>query len=149
MVSFYEMRGCSFAYIDGADEELGAHHDAAEDNAEDDGHDPRTNKSFHRLLGRELDELSATESNTADVGPDIVGDDQGGGEEEPDHALEDVVHDEMGLHNDEVESHMRPGKVGELELVVSSLERGDEKNEAWRVLDRAVLYMKPRNIPNT
>jgi hypothetical protein len=37
----------------------------------------------------------------------------------------------MGLEDDEVESHVSPGKVGELELDVVGLERGDKVNEAW------------------
>lgn len=37
----------------------------------------------------------------------------------------------MSLNDDQVESHMRPGKLGELEPVVTFLEGADEKDEAY------------------
>lgn len=74
--------------------------------------------------------MSSTKGNSHEVGPNVVGDDHGGGEEEPDHALENVVHDEVGLDDDEVQSHVRPGELSKLELVVAGLERGDEEDEA-------------------
>lgn len=132
-------------HIDRADEVLGSHHEVAEQHAENDSHDPSANKAFHGLLGRKLDELGATKGNTADVCPDIVGDDESGGEEEPDHAFKDVVHDEVGLDDDQVEGHVRPRKVGELELVVAGLERGDEEDEAEDIeneADEAVVVGK-------
>lgn len=115
--------------VDRADEELGSHHDVGEDHGKDDSHDPSTNETFDGLLGRQLDELSASEHNTADVSEDVVGDDKSGGQEEPNHALENVVHDEVGLNDNEVQSHVSPGEVGELELVVASLERGDKEDK--------------------
>lgn len=117
-------------HVDRADEKLGPHHDVNKKEGEEDRHDPRANEAFDRLLGRQLDELGAAKGDAADVRPDVVGDDEGGREEEPDHALEDVVHDEVRLDNDEIECHVSPGKVRKLELVVSSLERGDEEDEA-------------------
>jgi hypothetical protein len=87
-------------------------------------------QTFNGLLRADLDQLCATKSDTADVGEDIVGDDQADGQEEPDHALEDVVHDEVRLHDNEVESHVSPSKLSELELVVTLLERTNEEDEA-------------------
>lgn len=78
--------------------------------------------------------MGAAEGDTADVREDIVGDDKGGRKEEPDHALEDVVHDKVGLNDNEVQSHVSPREVGELELVVTGLERTDEEDEAWAML---------------
>lgn len=124
-------RGSVEAYVDRADEVLGAHHDVHQEDAKENGHDPGTNKALDGLLGRQLNELGATESDTANVSPDIVGDDEGGRQEEPDHAFEDVVHDEVGLDDDKVQCHVRPSKVGELELVVAGLQRGDEEDESW------------------
>lgn len=74
--------------------------------------------------------MGPAEGDAADVGKDVVGDDQGDRKEEPDHALEYVVHDKMGLDNDEVQGHVGPCELSELELVVSLLQRGDEENEA-------------------
>ncbi len=88
--------------VHGADEVLGLHHDVRKEDTEDDGHNPGADEALHRLLGRELDELRPTERDAADIGEDVVGDDQRGGQEEPDHPLEDVVHDEVRLHDDEV-----------------------------------------------
>lgn len=86
--------------------------------------------TFDSLLRANLDELCTAESDTADIGEDIVGDDKADGQEEPDHALKDVVHDEVGLYNDQIERHVGPGELSELELVVALLERSDEENEA-------------------
>lgn len=96
---------CIYTYVHGADEELGAHHDAAQEDGEEDGHDPGTDETLDSLLGRQLDELRASKSNTADISKDIVGDDESSGQEEPDHSLKDVVHDEVRLDNDEVQGH--------------------------------------------
>ena len=87
-------------------------------------------RTFDGLLGADLDQLCATESDTADVREDIVGDNQADRQEEPDHALEDVVHDEVRLHDNQVESHVSPSELSELELVVTLLERTNEENEA-------------------
>lgn len=134
--------------VDRADEVLGSHHDAGKDHGENDSHDPGTDKTLDSLLGRELDELGTSKENTANVSEDIVGDDQSSGQEEPDHALEDVVHDEMSLNHNEVQSHVCPGKVGELELVVTSLKRSDKEDESYILL---VCRTQRRliDIPNT
>lgn len=66
--------------------------------------------------------MGTAESDAADVGEDVVGDDEGYGEEEPDHAFENVVHDEVGLDDDEVEGHVCPCELGELESVVAFLQ---------------------------
>lgn len=116
--------------VDGADEVLGAHQHVGQQETPDEGHAPGTNKTLDSLLGRQLDQLGAAKGDAADVGEDVVADDERGGQEEPDHALEDVVHDEVGLDDDEVEGHVGPGEVGELELEVACLEVGDEEDEA-------------------
>lgn len=69
------------------------------------------------------------ESDTADVREDVVGDNQCGGKEKPDHAFEDVIDNKMRLDHDEIKSHMRPCKLLELELVMALLQRHDEKYE--------------------
>lgn len=121
-------------YIDRADEVLGSHHQAGEQHGKHDRHDPSAYETLDRLLGRQLDELRATKGDTADVGEDVIGNNEGGGQEEPDHAFEDVVHNEVGLADDEVKGHMRPGEVGKLELVVAGLERRDEEDKAWSAI---------------
>ena len=116
--------------VDGADEVLGAHQHFREHDTPEHGHDPGADEALDRLLGRQLDQLSTAKGDTADIGKDVIADDERRRQEEPDHALKDVVHDEVGLDDDEVEGHVRPGKVGELELEVAGLEVGDEEDEA-------------------
>lgn len=115
--------------IDRADEILVAHEDVGHEVTETNGAEPGAQEPFNRLLGRKLDQLSATESNTADVGEDIVRNHQGRGQEEPNHAFQDVVHDKVRLHDDQVERHVRPGPLGELEAVVALLQGCDEEDE--------------------
>jgi hypothetical protein len=107
--------------------------------------------TFNGLLGADLDQLRATESDTADVREDIIGDNQADRQEEPDHALEDVVHDEVRLHDNQVESHVSPGELGELELVVTLLERSNEEHEAWDmlagILTRLFCVMQQKTHP--
>jgi hypothetical protein len=90
--------------------------------------------TFNGLLRADLNKLSAAECDTTDVCEDVVGDDKTDWQEEPDHALENVVHDEVRLHNDQVKSHVGPGELSELELVVALLERANEEHEAWEIL---------------
>ena len=108
-------------------------------------------RTFDGLLGADLDQLCATESDTADVREDIVGDNQADRQEEPDHALEDVVHDEVRLHDNQVESHVSPGELGELKLVVTLLERTNEEDEAWNMLavmpNRLCCVMQQKTHP--
>lgn len=123
--------------VDRANEVLAAHEQVGEEDGKDHGHDPGADETLDRLLGAQLDELCPAKGDAADVGKDIIGDDQGGGQEEPKHALEDVVHDKVCLDHDQVESHVRPGKVGELELEVAGLEIGNEEDEANDIENKA------------
>ena len=87
-------------------------------------------RTFNGLLRAQLNKLCPPKRNPADIREDIVRDDQHDRQEEPDHALEDVVHDEVGLYDDEVQGHVRPGELRELEAVVAVFERGYEEDEA-------------------
>ena len=75
--------------------------------------------------------MCSAECDTADVGPNIVCDDEAGRQEEPDHAFEDVVHYEVGLDNNEVKSHVGPGELGKLESVMAFFKTRDEKDEPY------------------
>lgn len=87
--------------------------------------------TFHSLLGTNLNQLRASERDAAYIGEDVIGNDQAHRQEEPDHAFEDIVHDEVGLDDDQVERHMGPGELGELEAVVALLQGADEEDETW------------------
>lgn len=139
-------------YVDGADEVLGSRHDVCQEHGEQNSHDPSTNETLDCLLGGELDELRASKCHSADVREDVVGDDQRCGKEEPDHALKDVVHDEVCLNDDEVQSHVCPCEVGELESVVTSLKRCDEEDEAYFWSETAIREgscVQVQDLPNT
>ena len=87
--------------------------------------------TFDGLLRAQLDELSPAERNAANIGEDVIGDDQRDRDEKPDHALEDIIHNEMRLHDDQVERHVCPRELSELEAVVTFLEGSDEEDKAW------------------
>lgn len=112
--------------LDWTDEVAVADQDVGHKCANDDCAEPGSNKSFNSLLGGDFDELGSAEGDTADVGKYVVGDDEGNGEEEPDHAFKDVVDDELGLNDNKVEGQMSPCELSKLELVVTLLERCDE-----------------------
>lgn len=91
---------------------------------------PGTQETLPCFLGRDLDERCSSECDAAQVSKDIIGDDHGNGQNEPDEALENVVDNEMCLTNNEEQGHMGPCKLGELELVVALLECGDKEDKA-------------------
>ena len=134
-------------YIYWADEVFVPHQYVRHGKSEDDCTDPRSNKTLNSLLGWKLDELGTTEGNATDVGEDVVGDNQRCREEEPDHTLENVVHDEMGLYDDQVESHVRPGELGELEAVVAFLERANKEDKSCAGVSRA-FPLQPQSAMN-
>ena len=116
-------------HIYGTDEVLALNEHVGQHECENEGHNPCPDEALDCLLRRQLDKHGAADGDTHDVGENVVGNDKTGRKEEPDHALEYVVHDEVGLDNNQEESHVCPGKLRELEFVLSGLERGDEKNE--------------------
>lgn len=117
-------------YVDGTDEVFVSHEDVGDGEAKNDGADPCTYKTLHSLLRRQLNELSAAECDTTNVCEDVIGDDQGCWQEEPYHAFEDVVHDEMRLDYDEVKSHVCPRELGELKTIMTFLKGAHEEDEA-------------------
>lgn len=87
-------------YIDWADEVLVAHEYIRHSEAKEYCQDPGSDKPLDCLLWGKLDQLRAAECDAANVSEDIVRNDQRSRQEEPDHALKDVVHNEMRLDND-------------------------------------------------
>lgn len=118
--------------IDRAYEVLVADKQVSHEVAEANSANPRANKTLDGLLRGKLNELRSPKADTAYISKNVIGDDQRSREEEPDHALEDVVHDKVGLDNNQIQSHVRPGKLGELESVVSLLQRSNEEHESYR-----------------
>ena len=123
-------------YVYWADEILVPHQNVRHDKTEDDCTYPRADETLDSLLGRKLNELGTTEGNATDVGENVISNDQGCWEEKPDHSLENVIHDEMGLYDNEVEGHMRPGKLGKLEAVMTFLQRANKEHEPCKGVSR-------------
>jgi hypothetical protein len=101
-------------------------------NSPEDGEEPSAEESLPCLLGRDLDEGCSSEGDTTEVGKNVVCDDHGDGQNEPDEAFENVVDNEVRLSDDEEKGHMGPCELGELELVVALLKREDKKDETCR-----------------
>lgn len=129
-ISWYGIKTVGRTYIYRADEVFVPHEYISHAEAEDDGANPCPDESLHSLFGGQLDELRTAESNPTDVGENVVRDDQGGWKEKPDHALEDVVHDKVGLDDYKVERHMSPSELGELEAIVALLKGANEEDKA-------------------
>ena len=116
--------------INRADEVIIPHQQIRHSHSKHDREDPCSNETLNGLLWRQLNKLGTTECNSTEVGENVVTDYQRDGQEEPNHAFEDVVHYEVGLHDDEIQGHVCPGELGELEAVVTGLEGGDKEDEA-------------------
>ena len=65
---------------------------------EDDGANERADKSFDSLFRGELDERGTPKSDTPDVSENVVADDEGSGDPEPNEAFKDIVDDEMAVY---------------------------------------------------
>jgi hypothetical protein len=120
-------------YVYGANKIFVSHEHTGHSAAKNDCKNPGSEKSFHGLLRGQFDELSSSNCNPNEVGEDIIANNKRYGQEEPDHSLKHIVHDEMGLHHDQVQGHVRPGELRELESVVTSLEGGDEEHETCKL----------------
>ena len=81
--------------VNGADHVVEAHEVGAPEETEDERTKERADETLDCLLGRQLDEGGATNRDTPDVGEDIVTDDEGCGNPEPNETLEDVIHNEV------------------------------------------------------
>lgn len=118
--------------VDGTDEVLVTDQQVGHEITKGNGAGPCAEESLNSLLRGELNKLCPSKANTANIGEDIIGDDQRSGKEEPDHALENVVHDKVSLNNNQIQSHMGPSKLGELESVVALLQRSDKEDESYQ-----------------
>jgi hypothetical protein len=119
-----------WTYVDRADEVLVLREDMGQANAPQDSEEPCAEESLPCLFGRDLDKRCASEGNTTEVSKDVVGNDHGDGQDEPDEAFKNVVDDKVRLSDNEEEGHVRPGKLSELEFVVALLQGEDEEDEA-------------------
>ena len=90
------------AYIDRAYEVFVPHQDVSHANSKDNGKNPSSHKALHCLFWRQFDELCPAKRDAANIGEDIVANDQRDGQEEPDHSFKNVIHDEMRLDHNKV-----------------------------------------------
>ena len=79
----------------GADHVVEAHEVGAPEETEDECTEERADESLDCLLGRQLDEGGASNSDTPDVGEDVVTDDEGCGNPEPNETLKYIIDNEM------------------------------------------------------
>ena len=121
-LAFQSSKDCRAQIVGRAGEIFGPREQVGEQSGKDGRHNPCANEALHRFLGRELNKLGPAKRDSTDVGPDIVGDDQGRGEKEPEHSLKHIVHDKMRLHNDEEQRDVGPAKLSKLKFEVSCLE---------------------------
>ena len=80
---------------DRADHVIKAHEVCAPEETEDERAEECADEALDCLLGRQLDEGRATNSDAPDVGKDVVADNEGRGDPEPNETFEDVVHNEV------------------------------------------------------
>lgn len=113
-----------------ADHVLVPHKEAPPHHAKQHRSKERAHKPLHSLFRRETNERGAPEDLAPDVGEYVVADDEGRGDEEPDEALEDVVHDKVARDDDEEEGHVDPAEETELLLEVALFQGHDEAHEA-------------------
>ena len=118
------------SYIDWTYKVFVPHQNVSHADSKDDGENPSSNKSFHGLLWREFYELCTAKCDATNISKDIVANDQGDREEEPNHPLENIVHDKVGLDDDEIQRHVSPCELSKLESVVSSLQGCNKKYES-------------------
>lgn len=116
-------------YINWADEVAVPHQDVGHKDTENYREDPSPNETFNSLFGRQFDKLSTSKRDSTYIGEDIVGNYKRCGKEEPDHALEYVIHDKVGLDYNQVEGHMCPCKLRELKSVVAFFQRSNKKDK--------------------
>jgi hypothetical protein len=131
--------------IDRADKILVLREEVRQTNAPEDGEEPCAEEPLPCLLWRNLNERGPSKGDTAEIGKDIVCDDHGDWQNEPDEALKDVVDDKVRLSDNEEQSHVSPGELGELKLVVSFLQGEDEEDEAWHSLIRGAMMLWKRD----
>ena len=78
-----------------------------------------------------LDEFGSAEEEAEHVGHDVVGDDARDGEEEPDHAGEQVAHYHVRLRHYDEQDQVREAEHRELAEVRALSQRQDERHERY------------------
>mmetsp|Transcript_10025 Transcript_10025/g.21920 ORF Transcript_10025/g.21920 Transcript_10025/m.21920 type:complete len:343 (+) Transcript_10025:816-1844(+) len=116
----------------------------------DNGEKPGAQKAFPRLVGAERQKGSAYEfasqGHAAGVGHDIIDNDQTDGQDEPNQAVENIVHDILQLPHGQTQDHNGPTQLIDLKANMTGLQRGNgqhqrggiqHKGQRSRVLDVA------------
>ena len=76
--------------------------------------------------------VGSVTGRACEVGADVVDDDEGARQQEPDQAVEDVGHEEAGGDEDHQQDHVRPGELAKLPQVVPLLQRQHKVDDACR-----------------
>jgi hypothetical protein len=92
---------------------------------------PSSNESLDRLLGRKTNKGRPSPNHAANIGKDIVCDDETNRKKEPNESLENGVDNKVGLENDKEEGHVRPAELGELICIRPRCQRHHEKHKSY------------------
>ena len=90
-------------------------HKVSEPETHDNCGEPPSNEPLPRLLWAQLDQRGPAHREAKHVGHDVVDDHHHDGHDEPDEPLKHVLDDEVALGDHTEQSHMGPGKQGELQ----------------------------------
>lgn len=122
-----------------ATEPINITEEASREEGDDDGDRSGTNKALPGLVGRQggqrtVDKL-ASNRHTNEVGHNIVTDDQGVGQHEPEETVVNVHRNHTRLDDNAQKGHQHPGQLTELVLDSILTKRDDEEQETNDVQD--------------
>lgn len=115
---------------DGADEVRELTQEVGEDEPEQNCREATADEALPRLLRTEFDQGRLAEEEAKHVGHHVVADDHGDGHNEPDHALEDVLDDQVALRHHNQQGDVSPSEQRELPHVVLARQRQHEPHES-------------------
>lgn len=78
-----------------------AGHDVGDAKSKESSEEPCAKEPFPGFLGGDFNKRRAAKSYSANIGKNVVGDDHGNGQEEPNQSFKNIVNDEVGLTDDE------------------------------------------------
>lgn len=113
--------------------------ETSRDEGDNDGDDSGTKETFPGLIGRQLGQRTvnklASKGHADKVGHNIVTDDHGVGQHEPEEAVINVDRNNARLNDNAQEGHQHPGQLTELVLDSVLAKRRDEQQETTNVED--------------
>ena len=99
--------GTDAEVLDRADHVVEAHEVGTPEETENERAEERADEALDGLLWRECNEGGAANGDTPNIGEDVVADDKGGRNPEPNETLKDVVHNEVAEGTTMSEAHCK------------------------------------------